>query len=249
MGKESKVVAKVEDKVITEEEVLQFIRDMGPEMANNFKSEEGIKSVINELVHQELMYLDAEDRKIYDDEEFQEALKATRKNLLKSYAFSKIIGDIEPNEEDAKEYYEKLKDSFITPDAVSASHILVEDKEKADEILEELKNGGDFAALAKEHSTCPSKEAGGKLGTFYPGQMVEAFDKKVFEMEAGEISEPVKTEFGYHIILCENKIPGGEKSFDDVKEQCMKEAQRVKQQKVYLDKMNELQKKYSVTLM
>ncbi|MDO5714320.1 MAG: peptidylprolyl isomerase [Tissierellia bacterium] len=249
MGKESKIVAKVEDKVITEDEVLNFIRDMGPEMANNFKSEEGIKSVINELVHQELMYLDAEENKIYEEDEFKKALEATRKNLLKSYAFSKIVGNITATEEDAKEYYEKLKDSFITPDAVTASHILVDEKNTAEKILEDLKNDGNFEELAKEYSTCPSKEAGGKLGTFYPGQMVEAFDKKVFEMEEGEISDPVKTEFGYHIIKLEKKIPGGEKSFEEVKEQCMKEAQRVKQQKVYLDKMNELQEKYSVTLM
>lgn len=249
MEKEKKIVAKVEDIEITEDQVLEFVKGMGPEMAAHFRSEDAVKSVIDELVNQELMYLDAEERHLYEDEEFKEALAATRKNLLKSYAFSKIIGDITITEEDGKEFYESVKDSFITPDAVSASHILVDDEEQAKEILKNLKNGADFKDLAKEYSNCPSRENGGHLGTFYPGQMVEPFDKAVFAMEVGELSQPVKTEFGYHIIRLEDKIPGGEKTFEEVKEQCMKEALRIKQQKAYIKRMSELMEKYSVTLM
>lgn len=249
MSNDKKIVAKVEDVEITEDQVVEFVRGMGPEMANHFKSEEGVKSVINELVFQELMVLDAEERKLYEEEEFKNALAETRKNLLKSYAFSKIIGDITVSEEEAKSYYEKYKDSFITPDAVTASHILVDTKEEADKLLKKLNEGAVFEELAKEYSTCPSKEAGGKLGTFYPGQMVEPFDKKVFSMEKGEISEPVKTEFGYHIIRLDDKIPGGEKSFEEIKDQCLQETLRLKQQKAYLDRMNQLQEKYEVTLM
>lgn len=236
MSQEKKIVAIVEGTEITEMEVIDFIKGMGPDMANHFQTEEGVKNVIDELVHQELMYLDAVENSFDQEEEFVEALELTKKNLLKSYAFSKIVGSAKPTEEDAREYYESVKDSFITPESVNASHILVDTEKKAKEILEKLENGEDFANLAKEHSTCPSKEAGGNLGTFYPGQMVEAFDKKVFSMEEGEISEPVKTEFGFHVIKLNQKLVGGEQSFEDVKEQCIQEAARLKQQKLYLKK-------------
>eukprot|EP00992_Anisonema_acinus_P008607 TRINITY_DN4725_c0_g1_i1.p1 TRINITY_DN4725_c0_g1~~TRINITY_DN4725_c0_g1_i1.p1 ORF type:complete len:128 (+),score=43.60 TRINITY_DN4725_c0_g1_i1:54-386(+) len=83
----------------------------------------------------------------------------------------------------------------------TASHILVKAEAKAQELLEELKNGADFAELAKTHSTCPSGKKGGALGEFGPGQMVAEFDKVVFSAPVNEVQGPVKTQFGYHLIL------------------------------------------------
>ena len=81
-----------------------------------------------------------------------------------------------------------------------ASHILVKDRELANMILKKLKSGGNFIALAKEHSTCPSKSKGGDLGWFGSGQMVPAFEAAVKKLSNGRISGLVKTQFGFHII-------------------------------------------------
>ena len=83
---------------------------------------------------------------------------------------------------------------------IRASHILVEKQSQALRILEELKAGGDFRALARKHSTCPSGKRGGDLGSFGRGQMVKGFERAAFALKVGEVSEPVKTQFGYHII-------------------------------------------------
>ncbi len=83
---------------------------------------------------------------------------------------------------------------------VRASHILVDDKEKAENIKQQIDNGKEFSELAKEASNCPSGDKGGDLGFFGKGQMVKPFERKVFSMDVGEISKPVKTEFGYHLI-------------------------------------------------
>jgi peptidyl-prolyl cis-trans isomerase C len=84
---------------------------------------------------------------------------------------------------------------------VSASHILVDDEDKAENVKNDLDNGKDFEQLAKEVSTCPSSEKGGDLGWFGKGEMVKPFEREVFEnMDVGDISKPVKTEFGFHII-------------------------------------------------
>jgi peptidyl-prolyl cis-trans isomerase C len=83
---------------------------------------------------------------------------------------------------------------------VRASHILVEKQSQALKVLEELKAGANFGELAKKYSTCPSGKKGGDLGQFGRGQMVREFEQAAFSLKTGQISEPVKTQFGYHII-------------------------------------------------
>ncbi len=83
---------------------------------------------------------------------------------------------------------------------IRASHILVDKHPKALEILEDLKKGADFGKLAKEYSKCPSRKNGGDLGFFGKGQMVKEFEEAAFALKPGEISDIVKTQFGYHLI-------------------------------------------------
>ncbi len=83
---------------------------------------------------------------------------------------------------------------------IRCSHILVEKHPKAQEILSELNSGVDFSELARRYSVCPSKKKGGDLGFFAKGQMVKEFERAAFKLKNGEISEIVKTKFGYHII-------------------------------------------------
>ncbi len=82
----------------------------------------------------------------------------------------------------------------------SARHILVASEEVCNDLKTQIEEGGDFAALAAEHSTCPSGKQGGALGEFGPGQMVAEFDAVVFSAEVGTVQGPVKTQFGYHLL-------------------------------------------------
>lgn len=82
-----------------------------------------------------------------------------------------------------------------------ASHILVKTKEACENLKKEIEAGADFAAMAKKHSTCPSGQRGGDLGEFAPGRMVKEFDTVVFKESVGTVHGPVKTQFGYHLIL------------------------------------------------
>ncbi len=83
----------------------------------------------------------------------------------------------------------------------TAKHILVEDEDACNELKTQIENGADFDALAKEHSKCPSGRDGGMLGSFGRGQMVREFDEVVFSAEVNKVQGPVKTQFGYHLIL------------------------------------------------
>jgi peptidyl-prolyl cis-trans isomerase C len=83
-----------------------------------------------------------------------------------------------------------------------ASHILVKDRSKAEDLLKQIKQGAAFEALAKEHSTCPSKSSGGDLDWFGPGQMVAPFEAAVKRLSPGSVGDVVQTQFGYHLIKC-----------------------------------------------
>jgi len=88
-----------------------------------------------------------------------------------------------------------------------ARHILVSTEEACTNLKTQIEGGGDFAAVAKKHSTCPSGKQGGDLGEFGPGQMVKEFDAVVFSGELGKVHGPVKTQFGYHLLEITSRTP------------------------------------------
>lgn len=132
-------------------------------------------------------------------------------------------------EEEMKEYFAKNIGNF-NGEAITASHILIdtrnmkdeeklnEAKKKIEKIKEELDEGADFAKLAEENSDCPSARSGGQLGTFGRGEMVKELTDTAFATNVNSISEPVKTQFGYHIIKVTGKQEGKDIKFEEVKE-------------------------------
>ncbi|QHE63660.1 foldase [Rossellomorea vietnamensis] len=165
----------------------------------------------------------------YDSEEaFKEALASSGADLdsvkenIKTYLLTeKLLKDrVKITDDQIKEYFEANKDTFAQKEQVEASHILVDDEKTAQEVKKKLDDGGDFAELAKEYSTDTSNaDSGGELGYFGKGEMVAEFDDKAFSMKKGEISEPVKTEFGYHIIKVTGKKEAKEAVLADHKDE------------------------------
>lgn len=124
------------------------------------------------------------------------------------------------SDDEIKAFFEQNKESLGKPEEVRASHILVDSKEEADKIVAQLKKDGDFASLAKQYSKDPgTANAGGDLGYITRNdQIVPEFKAAVFAMKVGEISEPVKTQFGYHVIKVTDKSPAQPANFDAQKE-------------------------------
>jgi len=146
-----------------------------------------------------------------DQKKFEQGLKEqsysiaalrqdARADLVNAGIYKDITADVKVSDGEAQQYYDQNIDRYRVADSREVRHILVKTKTEADKLRGELENGADFAALAKQHSEDPgSKEQGGKL-TVSKGQTVEAFDKAAFSLDTNEISEPVKTQYGYHII-------------------------------------------------
>lgn len=152
-----------------------------------------------------------------------------------------IKPSIKVTEEEMKTYFEENKESFDQKEQVKASHILVEDEATAKKVKKELDSGKDFAELAKEYSADASNAAkGGDLGYFGKGEMAKEFEEAAFGMKVGEVSAPVKTDFGYHIIKVTDKKAAKTAVFEDHKEE-IKES--LFDQKIQTEYPNWLEKK------
>jgi parvulin-like peptidyl-prolyl isomerase len=126
--------------------------------------------------------------------------KDIRAQIVSEKIFAEVTSGVKVTDKDVEAYYTKNKAQYSQPESREVRHILVKEKAKADDIERQLRAGGDFAALAKKFSEdTGSKDNGGKL-TITKGQTVAAFDKKAFELKKNEISAPIKTEFGFHVI-------------------------------------------------
>lgn len=130
---------------------------------------------------------------------------------------------VKVTDDEIKKYFDENKATLGSQEEVRASHILVKTKEEADAIVKQLKSGADFAALAKEKSgDTGSKDKGGDLGFFKRGDMVAAFSDAAFKLKVGETSEPVKSEYGYHIIKVTDHKDAVTPTFENSKEEIRK---------------------------
>lgn len=245
---ENKVLAVVDGREIKETDLNTLMNNLGQNAAY-FQGAEGRKKIIDELVMHELMYSDALEKDLENDDEFIAVMENMKRSMLQQYSLRKMFNSIVVTDEELKEYYEKHKSMFKTEEMIKASHVLVETEEQANEILEDITDGLSFEEAAEKYSSCPSKQNGGDLGQFGRGQMVKEFEDAAFAMQVGEISEPVKTQFGYHIIKLTEHIPARNSEFEEVYQEVKDGFFVEKQEKVYLDKKAELSNKYEVYIM
>ena len=162
-------------------------------------------------------------------------------------------GKISVTEDDARKYYEENTEEFKVPEQVRASHILItpeptddpnermaKARAKAEGLLAQLKDGADFAELAKGNSSCPSAPAGGNLDYFPRGKMTPAFEKVAFELEVGELSDVVDTEYGFHIIKVADHVYPTVISFEQARERIMELLTQTKQMEFVNEYINKL---------
>ena len=243
---ENKVLAIISGNEITEKDLNALISRYPEQQRAAFASEGAKKNLLEQLISFELFNKFGKEMELDKTEEFKEALESVTKEILTSMAMNKALGDVTVTEEDAKKYYDENKDAFSVPPTVSARHILVSTEEEANKVREEINNGLSFADAAMKYSSCPSKEQGGNLGEFSKGMMVPEFEKASFDAEIGAISEPVKTQFGYHLIVVDSKNEGSVKSFEEVKNSVVNELLKKAQHKKYEDLLQQLEGKYGV---
>lgn len=242
--------SQILDDMISGKVILQEASKQGI-VIDNAQVESDIKSIKEQ-------YFAKADGTI-DDAKYQEALKANglteedlktnRKESMTAEAlFKKTTADIQVSDADILQYYNDNKDSFSDPEQVKAKHILVATEEEAKAIIAQLKAGADFATLAKQKSTdTGSKDSGGDLGYFGKGEMVAEFDTAAFALANNKYTEiPVKTTYGYHVILVEDHKLKVQKTFDQVKEDIKQTLPQKKQEEKFKQFLQDLRKQAKI---
>ena len=219
------VVAKVNGVEIKESDLKAAEEDIGaqlPPMAPEAKKEYLI-TYVSDMI---LVSKAAEAKKLGDTADFKRKLANARTKLLMEALLQSEAKAAVTDDAMKKVYADAIKD-VGSEQEVSARHILVESEDDAKKVAADLKGGGDFVAIAKERSKDPgSKDQGGDLGFFGKDQMVPEFAEAAFKLEKGQTSDPVKSQFGWHIIRVDDKRTKQPPSFDQVKDQIESYVQR-----------------------
>ncbi len=237
---EGKILATVGGMPITDTDVEQFLMALG-QRADAYRNPEGRAAILEELIARKLFLLEATRGLFEAEPAFKAQLKQAKESLLTGYAIEKALSSITVKEEEIVKFYEENREMMAGGDLVSASHILVSDEAEAARIREEIVSGKTtFEDAAKANSTCPSGAEGGSLGEFGRGQMVPEFENACYTMEIGEVSAPVKTQFGYHIIRLDGKKKAEAPALSVVRESIRGKLMQDKQQAAYQSKVNQL---------
>ncbi|GAB6156170.1 peptidylprolyl isomerase [Desulfosporosinus burensis] len=226
-----------------EKQGMKFDTDQGKQALSQIKSQLLDRMIEGKLIAQEVKKnsLNPEDAKVKEQEEiikknigdetiFQDTLKQQGMTVLELRNFlavyEKTTGDIKLTDADIKTFYDQNIANYSQPESVKARHILVKTEDEANAIIAQLKAGTDFVQLAKEKSTEPgAKDSGGDLGTFTKGKMVPEFETAAFSQKVGTFSTaPVKSEFGYHVILVEAHTAAEAPDYDKVKARVSEDA-------------------------
>ena len=237
---EGKVLATVGGMPITDTDVEQFLMALG-QRADAYRNPEGRAAILEELIARKLFLMEATRNLFEAEPAFKAQLKQAKESLLTGYAIEKALSSITVKEEEIVAFYEANKEMMGGGEVVNASHILVSDEAEAARIREEIVSGKlSFEDAAKQYSSCPSSAEGGSLGEFGRGQMVPEFENACFTMEVGEVSAPVATQFGYHLIRLNDKKKAEAPALDVVRESIRGKLMQDKQQAAYQSKVNQL---------
>lgn len=245
---ENKVLATVNGVEITENDINMTISRFPRERQLYLSTPEGKKQLLQQIISFELMHNYAMDNNLENDPQYITQLEAFKKDALTQLAISKVLSDVTATEEDAKKYYKDHEDQFLQNETVTASHILVKTEDEAKDIKGKIEKGMGFEEAARTYSSCPSKENGGNLGSFSKGMMVAEFEKAAFTLPIGVVSEPVKTQFGYHLIKVQSKEPARAMSFEEVKDSLIKQVQQQKETDKYVSFTKKLEETYPVDI-
>jgi peptidyl-prolyl cis-trans isomerase C len=215
VAQEDKVVASVNGVAITTNDVEMAAEDLLAQL-QSVPPKQRFQFLIEYLVERQLLAQAADKAKIASTDEYKRRLEYySTKALRDSYFKTKIEPTI--SDEEAKKRYEEEIAKINPEEEVRARHILVKTEKEAKDVAAELKKGGDFEEIAKAKSIGPSAPRGGDLGYFTKDKMVPEFSEVAFKLKKDQISAPVKTNFGWHIIKVEDRRMQQLQEFDAIK--------------------------------
>jgi len=242
--KEGKIVAKVGEREITVEDLENQFNQQSRLIIKGRSELDRRRDALDKLIQDQVVILGAYKEGLDNEVKNDTAFQTQQDQILLRELYNKeILAKSEVSESELKRHYEKSKEE------IHAWHILVETKAQADTIYQQLKEGADFGEMAKERSIDPSApNNAGDLGFFGWGKMVPEFQEEAFKLKDGEISRPVKTNYGWHIIKLVERREVDQPPYEEAKEMIRSNLRRYKTQKRVREFFEELKKKVNFEL-
>ena len=210
------IVAKINDHIITAQDVLNVANNL-PKNIKEKSLSEIYPNIVNELINQHLVTELAYKEKLDQNKKIIAILKKNKNQIMAKYWLKNFL-DNKTTEKNIKDFYNEYLKNFKSSKEYNASHILVKKEDEALQIIKKIKDKSQFSKFAKTYSIGPTKQNGGNLGWFGSGQMVKEFEKATFKLKKGMITKkPVKTQFGYHIIMLNDTRDSKPKRLNEIK--------------------------------
>ena len=243
------VIAKVDSSAITQDDFLKEINRIPDWAKGQFNDEEGKKRFLEELIKRELIYTQAKKMKLDKNKEYMEKVEEFEKMTLVSLMLKKEVEDkSEVSDAEVKAFFDQNAERFTIGAKLRASHILVQTEQEAQKIIDRINKGASFSDLAKSLSADKgSAQNGGDLGYFEHGRMVPEFEQAAAALKPGEISKPVKTRFGYHVIKLTDIQKGQPANFEESKESIRRQLISEKRKNLFDTYIEKLEKEAKIT--
>ncbi|MDD3473032.1 MAG: peptidylprolyl isomerase, partial [Syntrophaceae bacterium] len=238
------------EKTVTEADLKEMSNAVPDKFKFYYQTPEGRRQTLEYIVNVYALAAEAEKQGVDKRPDVQKLLNFTRNDLLARFYLEGLTKDLPtPTDAEAKAFYEGNKAEFVTPESIHLSHILVESEKDAKDVLARLKKGEKFGDIASQVSVCPSKDVKGDLDWMPRGSLAPEIEDVAFTLKNDQIQGPVKTKFGYHVLLMHDKRPARENSYDQVKDMIMEQLKFLKQQEQYEKIAEALRKKYNVQIL
>lgn len=219
------------------------------EVPEDYKLQLDKSLVLDQMISEKFLIQEAKYMGLEEDNDVLEQIKKITEQILVQVLIEReILDKIKVNDEEVLEYYEQNKDSFTEKEQVYLYNILLETEEEAQDVLEQLKAGGDFSEIAIEKSAGPSATQGGDLGYLTRGTIIPEIEEVVFALELEELSEVIKTDFGFHILKITEKKPETVKALEEVKEDIIDILLPDKQKVAFENLIDELKSKSEIEI-
>ena len=239
------ILASFEGQTIT----LGEFNQLWEQVPEEYKLQLDKSMVLDQMISEILLIQEAKDLGLEEDKDVLEQIKKITEQILVQVLIEKeILDKVDANEEEVLDYYEQNKDSFTEKEQVHLYNILLETEEEAQNVLEQLKAGEDFSEIAIEKSSGPSAAQGGDLDYVAKGTIIPEIEEVIFALELEELSEVVKTDFGFHILKITEKKPETVKTLEEVREEIVQTLLPEKQNEAFENLLEELKSKVEIEI-
>ncbi len=242
------LVAVVGGEKIMDTDIEALLNEIPEQARQRYASVEGKRELVQSLAEIKMLSLEAKKQGIDRSPDVKRKIDFMGEQMLARELAENTVDKITISDEELSGYYHDNREQFSTGPRVKLRHILLDSESEAQAVLARLKKGEDFSALAREKSRCPSSQQGGELGWATKGMMVPEFEDAAFALKKGQMSEVVKSSYGYHVIMCDDVEAARQLDLEEVRDTIRQQLKSEKSEETVSALIEQAKKNHPVTV-